>query len=572
MKPAPTRRPFPCANPARGRGFFLAAAIAALAIGCGGGGGGTTVGDTAVPPIDPPEVQAGERLFLETRFARFFRDHSFDHWNEAELAGGGDPVMRETVTTGAPLVGPFFGESMNCRACHLVDEQARRPGGGFRTYADFATRSPIPAAEDGQGMAPRNSPALVNATLAREHGLLLHFDGEFASTEDLVVGTMTGRNFGWMPGQRQDAIAHIANVLRHDDGSGELAEEFGGLSYRGLLSSTGIGISSHLRLPEEYRIDVDTASDDELVAAVSRLVTAYVEGLLFSQNDDGDFSASAYDVFLMKNGLPRKPSFGQSDLQYSRSLRAALDNMASPLFVDGGDGRTTHHDHGFVFGPEELEGLRLFLAEDGGEDGVGNCIGCHPAPAFTDFAFHNTGISQRSYDAVHGDGAFASLEIPGLAERNAAPDAWLPPSEEHPAASGRYRSFPAAGADGHADLGAWNVLGNAAMPHPQDKLLETLCAEPDLADVECSASSLLPRVIAYFKTPGLRDLGESGPYQHDGTLGALEEVVDHYVRFAALAREGKVRNASAQLEDVRLSTAQAASVVAFLRSLDEDYE
>ena len=32
-----------------------------------------------------------------------------------------------------------------------------------------------------------------------------------------------------------------------------------------------------------------------------------------------------------------------------------------------------------------------------------------------------------------------------------------------------------------------------------------------------------------FKTPGLREIGRSAPYMHDGSLATLEDVLRHYV-------------------------------------------
>src|SRR5215470_11632751 len=107
---------------------------------------------------DPPEVALGERLFLETRFAQFFAVRAGDDVNQ-ELSSG-DPAVDETSTPGAPLPGPFAGKAMNCRSCHLVDEQTGVDGGGSRTYGDFARRSPIPARDDGGLTTPRKSPAL----------------------------------------------------------------------------------------------------------------------------------------------------------------------------------------------------------------------------------------------------------------------------------------------------------------------------------------------------------------------------------------------------------------------------
>src|SRR5262249_52540189 len=200
------------------------------------------------------------RLFLETRFAQFFFAHSGSNAN-AVLAEG-DPVMDTTVTTSGTLPGPFAGQSMNCRACHLVDEQNGTLGN--RTYNDFARRSPIPSREDGRVLTPRNSPPLVDALLARKGPLFLHFDGEFTTARDLVKGTLTGRNYGWLPQEQTRAVAHIAHIIRDDIGTGALAQQYGG-AYRTVLAGRDPGIPEDFRLPRQYRILVDRASDREIL-------------------------------------------------------------------------------------------------------------------------------------------------------------------------------------------------------------------------------------------------------------------------------------------------------------------
>lgn len=91
----------------------------------------------------------------------------------------------------------------------------------MRTYANFARRSPVPAREDGATTAPRNSPALVNATLPRTGGLLLHFDAEFATTADLVKDTFTGRNFGGCLGNgRSQSLIWLASFVRMTEAEG----------------------------------------------------------------------------------------------------------------------------------------------------------------------------------------------------------------------------------------------------------------------------------------------------------------------------------------------------------------
>ncbi len=83
---------------------------------------------------DPAEVAIGERLFLETRFAQAY------YANPAKA----DPVMDNTVLLNNTVKSPFAGKTMNCRACHMVDEHAKNPIAGMRSYADYAKRPPCP--------------------------------------------------------------------------------------------------------------------------------------------------------------------------------------------------------------------------------------------------------------------------------------------------------------------------------------------------------------------------------------------------------------------------------------------
>lgn len=580
---------------------------------------------------DPPEIILGERLFLETRFAQFFAQFLANGGQVNAPLPSGDPVMNKTVTTNEPLSGPFAGLSMNCRACHLVDEQVDAPGGRMRTYADFARRSPVPAREDGVATAPRNSPSLVNATLHRQGGLLLHFDGEFSTTTDLAKDTFTGRNFGWLPGERARAVAHLARIIREDDGSGSLASDFGNLPYSIVLTGTDPAIPSEFRIPESFRITVATATDAELLNAVAKLVAAYTESLVFSQDESGAFNLSPYDVFLEKNHLPRKPAPGESAIDYSRRLLALIERLEHSgrlswvtqnpnkkhrrhlrhvRFVKRNpateDGAFRFHDHPFTFGAEELRGLKIFFTEarrsvpsptPGDRGQVGNCIACHQAPIFTDFRLHNTGTAQTEYDRIHGSGSFSKLYIPDLSERNARHDLYLPPTEQHPHAKGPFRAIPTPGNPDLTDLGVWNIFANPDFPTSQQLLRRLLCFDllaigspgsafqtqlghdaldrllnSPLLSGQCSQQLLLQHSIALFKTPGLRDLGHSAPYMHNGQFDTLEEIINFYRQSSDLQRRGRLRNGDPELAGIRLNERDVRPLAAFLLALDEDYE
>jgi cytochrome c peroxidase len=510
---------------------------------------------------DPAQVAIGERLFLETRFSQFFFAHAGGNPN-ATLAEG-DPVTTSLVTLAGSIPGPFAGQGMNCRGCHLVDDAKMTPGGGNRSYADFALHSPIPAREDGRTETPRNSPALVNATLKRGRPFFLHFDGEFPSTVALAEGTFTGRNFGWLPGERALAVANMADVIRGDDGTGALAQSFDGGPFRGVLAGTDPAIPKDFRLPHKFRIDVDRASDEQILRAVSRLVAAYVESLEFE-------NASPYDRFLEENVLPGEPREFERDTDYAVRLRQLVNMLEDPKFITPADGAFQLIDQPFQFGSLELQGLRIFLDRK-----RGNCVACHTPPRFTDFGFHNTGASQEEYDAMHGAGSFAALAIPDLTTRNADPDRYLPATAAHPHALEPFRAPASADAPGHTDLGMWNIFRNPDVPNrrQQYNLRRMVCASigPNGA-CGLPLDELGNAAIGLFKTPGLRTLAQSTPYLHTGAKSSIEDVVRFYVTQSALARAGQLRNGARELSAMQIGEDDVAPLAAFLRALNEDYE
>ncbi len=432
----------------------------------------------------------GERLFLETRFAEFFYTNSGGDVNA--VLTNGDPVVSNVASIYGPLPGPFAGYSMNCRQCHMVEEEETKANAsilpsydtGNRTYCDFAQRTPIPDIGDGRITTPRNSMPLVDSLLPRSTPLFLHFDGQFATPEDLVVGTLTGRNYGWMPTQYSTAIHHIANIIRNDNGSNGLAQQYGGYSYATTLAGGRNIINEQYLVAPQYQMQVEVTdtnnlayvTDQQIVQNVAALITAYLETLVFSQDTNGEFNGSPYDTFLIQNGLPRQPNPGETPLQYSQRLLQLVDNLANPQFVtDPANGSFTTQNQQFQFGTNELAGLKIFftlsssnIVQPGAE--IGNCVACHTPPTFSDFIFHNTGTAQEEYDSIFGNGAFMALSVPGLAQRQSNYDTYLPPTTNHPYALGTFESPPSANDPGQVDLGLWNVFANSDFPVPQPGL------------------------------------------------------------------------------------------------------
>ncbi len=555
----------------------VAAAAGALLLGAGCLQG---PGASPVDPFKPADQALGERIFRDPRFSQWFATHST---SVNALPNPGDPTVETAVDAlGPAMPGSLAGAAMACSLCHLVEQNSLPDGTNMRAYADYARRSPIPDRGDGQSTTPRNSPPMVDALVPRTGPVFLHYDGQFVAPEDVVASTFTGRNLGWLPTEYPQALHHLAQVIREDDGQPFQGPDPSGMSYAVAFLAEDSRILARLRLPVEDRIDVHAATDAQVLAAVSTVVSAYINGLRYSRDLSGAYDFSPFDVFLSLNGLPRKPDPGESPLDYSRRLRTAVEGLEAPKWVTPDMGHYIHHSAPFVFGPTELQGLEVFLAEplgpfrspQAGGGGVGNCLACHPPPDFSDHLFHNTGAAQVEYDNVHGAGAFLALDVPDLATRNANPAAYLPASVANPTAPGRFRSAPTADDASRADLGVWNVFANQDIPNPQAALLDVLCPPPTppSAPPDCSAATLLPTTLSLFKTPGLRDLDDSAPYLHNGSADDVEAVMTQYQRVSDLQRAGTLRNGDVRLAGMSLSNGDVAVLAAFLHALAEDYQ
>jgi cytochrome c peroxidase len=545
--------------------FIFAGSLA----GCGAGQAPAALTESdATPAAD----SIGEALFLDTRFSQYFAAHMTSV--NAPLPTG-DPVVQQVENPNGPLPGPFAGQSINCRSCHFVTEFQGVAGAGNRTYADFTTRSPIPTTQaqpNGFDHTPRNAMQMVGSFTPRTGPLFLHFDGEFASGEDLVTGTMTGRNFGWLPTQSAEALAHIAQVIRQDDGSGQLAaDRLNGLSYAVLFKGTDPRITSDLQLTASERLDVSTATDAQVVAEVAHCIAKYMQDLLFKRDKFKRYIGSPYDNFLRVNNLPLEALSGETKAAYNQRLLQQVMALANPTYITTQDGSYLYHSQDYTFGPLEFQGLKIFLtsAAAGATNAhAGNCAACHQAPDFSDFVFHNTGVSQAEYDAANGSGAFLNLYVPASAARLANFNAYMPVSSAHPTAIEAFRHQAITGSPQFADLGLWNIYLNPDMPNPQSNLKGYVCAPGK----DCSVDQGLASTIAQFKTPVLRDLEDSAPYFHNGSAATFDDVINHYIVASLLARQGLLRNAPPEFAAMSISQDDLAALVAFLKSLTEDYD
>jgi cytochrome c peroxidase len=156
-------------------------------------------------------------------------------------------------------------------------------------------------------------------------------------------------------------------------------------------------------------------------------------------------------------------------------------------------------------------GLALFIGKAG-------CIACHKGMMMTDHEFHNTGVSQAAAHAPKSD-----------------------PGRYEDAGKVTTSTFNGAGAfSDDAAAGSAKLAGLAA------------------ADAQ----------KGQFRTKNLRQIAQTAPYMHDGSLATLEDVVAFYNRGGDTNEFSA--NKDTRMVPLLLSAAEQADLVSFLRSLTGD--
>jgi cytochrome c peroxidase len=102
--------------------------------------------------------------------------------------------------------------------------------------------------------------------------------------------------------------------------------------------------------------------------------------------------------------------------------------------------------------------------------------------------------------------------------------------------------------------GVQTVLSEAALAAFANELV------PDLGRFEIT---LDPADRFAFKTPTLRNVAQTAPYMHDGSLPTLEAVIDFYDHGG-----GELPSKSERLRPLGLQASEKAALAAFLRALD----
>ncbi|HEY7800491.1 MAG TPA: hypothetical protein VIA80_17120, partial [Hyphomonadaceae bacterium] len=80
-----------------------------------------------------------------------------------------------------------------------------------------------------------------------------------------------------------------------------------------------------------------------------------------------------------------------------------------------------------------------------------------------------------------------------------------------------------------------------------------------------------------FRAPSLRNVAVTAPYMHDGSIGTLDEVLDHYAAGGRTIAEGPNKGVgrdnplkSSFVPGFEMTAEERADLIAFLRSLTDE--
>jgi cytochrome c peroxidase len=165
-------------------------------------------------------------------------------------------------------------------------------------------------------------------------------------------------------------------------------------------------------------------------------------------------------------------------------------------------------------------------------------------------AFPNEGLSAKTLAE-----ALATYERT-IVSQEAPFDAWI---------NGNDRAISEEAKRGFA---IFNTKGHCSSCHEGWNFTNDGFHDIGLPDGDVGRGKLQPLVAKMnhaFKTPGLRELANRGPYMHDGSLTTLEDVINHYDR-GGIERPSR----SDLIEPLGLSVQDKLDLIAFLRSLSSN--
>ena len=262
-----------------------------------------------------------------------------------------------------------------CSVCHALGQSVA--GKAERFYADYTPTS----LTAGRETTARNAQTLAGIHRAEVFG----WDGAYDSMEDMILEKLIGKQYGWKPDARDEAIDNAAYVLL-DEGHNAIS-----------------GVPYIEQFQEAYGLDLESLERPEVAAAAARALADYTRTFDFSMT-------SRWDAFTEQNRFRTAPNAGEDIMNYAASIESRIYNQEGRGLIRRPEGFTEAAYEGFkTF-------FRVFDVES-----VGNCVRCHVPPTFSDYSLHGTGSGRGRFktpplrnlprtDPYLHDGSAATLE------------------------------------------------------------------------------------------------------------------------------------------------------------------
>ena len=152
-------------------------------------------------------------------------------------------------------------------------------------------------------------------------------------------------------------------------------------------------------LPPQYRLDVSTATDEQIVDDISQMIAQYMYGPAFQARRRRELLRIALRRLPANQSLANAAARGRDRQQYAAPCFRQVVSLSNPIYRRRHYGNFQYHAQPFVFGATELAGLKIFLTAARRDQTVRSMREIvRPAiwlPNFTDFQFHNTGVAGR---------------------------------------------------------------------------------------------------------------------------------------------------------------------------------
>ncbi len=126
-------------------------------------------------------------------------------------------------------------------------------------------------------------------------------------------------------------------------------------------------------------------------------------------------------------------------------------------------------------------------------------------------------------------------------------------------------------ADAQKGFALFNTKARCVLCHAGWNFSDGSFQDIGLKSTDIGRGKHLPKLVSQqfaFKTPGLRNIDQRGPYMHDGSEKTLTAVVEYYNRGGDVARESR----SALIKPLSLKKAETKALVEFMKTLTSNDE